>query len=102
MVFDPTETYLYSADMWANRIWTHKKDADGKLTLVGSVEAPKKGDHPRWVSIHQTGNYLYALMEGGNTLGQYVIDESTHLPVYTKQSYPLVPMCRCYHSFFCY
>lgn len=39
MVFDPTETYLYSADLRANKIWTHKKDEQGQLTLVGSVEA---------------------------------------------------------------
>ena len=26
MVFDPTETYLYSADLTANKIWTHIKD----------------------------------------------------------------------------
>ena len=25
MVFDSTEEYLYSADMWANKIWCHKK-----------------------------------------------------------------------------
>lgn len=25
MVFDPEEEYLYSADMWANKIWSHKK-----------------------------------------------------------------------------
>ena len=25
MVFDPEEEYLYSADMWANKIWCHKK-----------------------------------------------------------------------------
>lgn len=25
MVFDKDEEYLYSADMWANKIWTHKK-----------------------------------------------------------------------------
>ena len=50
MVFDPTETYLYSADMWANKVWTHKKDPKtGTLELVGSVDAPKKGDHPRYL-----------------------------------------------------
>ena len=50
MVFDPTETYLYSADMWANKVWAHKKDPEtGTLELVGSVDAPKKGDHPRYV-----------------------------------------------------
>lgn len=25
MVFDPSEEYLYSADMWANKVWCHKK-----------------------------------------------------------------------------
>ncbi|MCJ1309826.1 hypothetical protein MMC25_003487 [Agyrium rufum] len=92
MVFDPSETYLYSADMGANRIWTHQKDAEtGKLTLVGSVEAPQPGDHPRWVEMHSSGKYLYALMEAGNTLSVYAIDESTHMPVYTQITYPLIP-----------
>ena len=25
MVFDAAEEYLYSADMWANRVWCHRK-----------------------------------------------------------------------------
>lgn len=91
MVFDPTETYLYSADMWANKVWCHKKRADGQLDLVGSVDAPDKGDHPRWVAISPNGAYLYALMEGGNRLCMYLIDETTHMPVYTRQTYPLIP-----------
>jgi carboxy-cis,cis-muconate cyclase len=95
MVFDPTETYLYSADMWTNRIWCHKKDGEtGKLNLVGSVEAPKSGDHPRWVEIHPSGKVLYVLMEAGNTLEEYEVDPSTHLPTYAKKSYPLVPPCK--------
>lgn len=91
MVFDPSETYLYSADMWADKIWTHKKDSEGKLTLVGSIDAPTAGDHPRWVEIHPSGHYLYVLMEAGNRLGVYVIDEETHMPVFTHITYPLVP-----------
>lgn len=92
MVFDPTETYLYSADMWANKIWTHKKDGKtGELTLVGSVDAPQPGDHPRWVEMHPSGAYLYALMEAGNNLAVYVIDEHTHMPVWTRTTYPLIP-----------
>ncbi|PGH15545.1 hypothetical protein AJ79_02327 [Helicocarpus griseus UAMH5409] len=92
MVFDPTETYLYSADMGANKIWTHKKDPEtGTLTLVDSVEAPGPGDHPRWVEMHPSGNYLYALMEAGNRLAEYVIDEKTHTPVFTQKIYPLIP-----------
>ncbi|KAF2840329.1 carboxy-cis,cis-muconate cyclase [Patellaria atrata CBS 101060] len=92
MVFDPTETYLYSADMWANKIWTHKKDSlTGKVILVDSLEAPGSGDHPRWVAIHPSGKYLYVLMEAGNRLGVYVIDERSHTPVFTHMIYPLIP-----------
>ena len=92
MVFDPTETYLYSADMWANRVWCHKKiDADGRLETVGFTEAPAPKDHPRWVEMHPSGNYLYALMEGGNNLCEYVIDPQTKLPVYTHKTYPMIP-----------
>lgn len=89
MVFDPAETYLYSADLRGNKIWTHKKDSQGQLTLVGCVEAPDPGDHPRWVALNQ--NYLYVLMEAGNRLAVYVIDEQTHCPVFTHITYPLIP-----------
>jgi carboxy-cis,cis-muconate cyclase len=92
MVFDPTETYLYSADMWGNKIWTHEKDGQsGKLSLVGSVDAPASGDHPRWVELHPQGTYLYVLMEAGNNLAVYVIDQHTHMPVFTQLTYPLIP-----------
>jgi carboxy-cis,cis-muconate cyclase len=92
MVFDSSETYLYSADMGANRIWAHKKDSEtGHLSLLGSVEAPLPGDHPRWVELHPSGNYLYALMEAGNSLAVYLIDPQTHLPVFTHITYPLIP-----------
>jgi carboxy-cis,cis-muconate cyclase len=92
MVFDAEEEYLYSADMWANKVWTHKKDKEtGLLELVGSVDAPQPGDHPRWVEIHPGGKYLYSLNEAGNNLAVYVIDEKTHLPVFTHITHPLVP-----------
>jgi len=92
MVFDPTETFLYSADLRANKIWTHQKDrGTGKLALLGSLDAPDPGDHPRWVEMHPGGKYLYVLMEAGNNLAEYVIDPSTHLPVFTHKTYPLVP-----------
>ncbi|SPO04909.1 probable carboxy-cis,cis-muconate cyclase [Cephalotrichum gorgonifer] len=96
MVFDPTETYLYSADLTANKLWVHRKDPDaapetGAVVLVGSVDAPDARDHPRWVAMHPTGNYLYALMEKGNRICEYVIDPATHMPVYTNRSFPLIP-----------
>ncbi|KAJ4984410.1 carboxy-cis,cis-muconate cyclase [Stagonosporopsis vannaccii] len=92
MVFDPSETYLYSADMWANRIWCHKKiDEEGRMETVGYTEATQPKDHPRWVEMHPSGQYLYALMEGGNRLCEYVIDPQTKLPVYTHRTFPLIP-----------
>lgn len=89
MVFDASETYLYSADLRANKIWTHRKAEDGQLTLVGCVDAPDPGDHPRWVALN--GAYLYVLMEAGNRLAVYVIDEQTKCPVFTHITYPLIP-----------
>lgn len=92
MVFDASETYLYSADLTGNKIWTHRKDpTTGQLELAGCIQAPHTGDHPRWVALHPSGHYLYVLMEAGNRLGIYVIDDSTHLPVFTHITYPLVP-----------
>ena len=86
MVFDPTETYLYSADLKANKLWVHKKDpASGQVTLVGSVDAPDPRDHPRWVAMHPTGKYLYALMGKGNRVLEYVIDPATRMPVWTHR-----------------
>ncbi|KID92995.1 3-carboxy-cis,cis-muconate cyclase [Metarhizium guizhouense ARSEF 977] len=98
MVFDPSETYLYSADLKANKLWVHRRLAEAPsppqsatLELVGSVECPDARDHPRWVAMHPSGNYLYALMEKGNRLCEYLIDPATHMPVYTHRHYPLIP-----------
>ena len=112
MVFDPTETYLYSADLRANKLWVHRKadvtpasdpnaapatpDAapeptSNHLALVGSVDAPDPRHHPRWVALHPSGAYLYALMEKGNRLLEYVIDPHTHMPVWTRRAFPLIP-----------
>ena len=94
MVFDPTEAYLYSADLTANKLWVHRKVASspaGHVELVGSVDAPDPGDHPRWVAMHPSGRYLYALMEAGNRLCEYVIDPASRMPVYTHHAFPLIP-----------
>ena len=41
--------------------------------------------------MHPSGQYLYALMEAGNRLCEYVVDPRTHMPVYTHHAYPLIP-----------
>ncbi|KAF4122809.1 carboxy-cis,cis-muconate cyclase [Geosmithia morbida] len=110
MVFDPSGTHLYSADLRANKLWVHRKKEDendestpeaaasavsatsaGRLELVGSVDCPDGRDHPRWLAMHPSGHYLYALMEKGNVLREYVVDQATRMPVYTRRHWPLVP-----------
>lgn len=97
MVFDPSETYLYSADLKANKIWLHRRLKDrpfpqnASVELVGSVDCPDGRDHPRWVAMHPSGNYLYALMEKGNRICEYAVDPATHMPLYTDKQYPLIP-----------
>ncbi len=93
MVFDPTERYLYSADMYANKLWVHRRPdpASAAVELVGSVASPDESDHPRWVAMHPSGAHLYALMEKGNRLREYAIDGDTHLPAYTGRHFPLIP-----------
>jgi hypothetical protein len=87
--------------MWANRVWCHEKDVEGKLTTVGFTEAPGGKDHPRWVEMHPKGKYLYALMEAGNRVCEYTIDEVSHLPVYTDRCFPLIPPGTSSYSPFC-
>jgi len=91
MVFDPNEEYLYSADLRANKLWTHKKATDGKLTLIHQQSMPDAADHPRWVEISQNGKFLHVLMEGSNWLAEYSINLDTHLPEYTGKRFPLIP-----------
>lgn len=93
MVFDPSETYLYSADLKANKLWVHRKRDPSRpeLDLVGAVDCDDPRDHPRWVAIHPSGSYLYALMEKGNRVCEYLIDPASHLPVYTHRHWPLIP-----------
>lgn len=93
MVFDPTEEYLYSADLTANKLWVHRRpNLDSpEVELVGSVDCDDERDHPRWVAMHPTGKYLYALMEKGNRICEYLIDPATRLPVYTHRHFPLIP-----------
>ncbi|MCJ1442006.1 MAG: hypothetical protein MMC23_002498 [Stictis urceolatum] len=94
MVFDSSESYLYSADMHANCIWTHLKDpSTGTLALVSRTPAPAEGDQPRWVAMHPSGRYLYACMEKGNRLAEYLIDPESHRPVFTHHTWPLSPPC---------
>lgn len=91
-VFDSEGTYIYSADLRANKIWVHRRRGPSpELELVGSVSCSDEHDHPRWLAMHPSGTFLYVLMETGNRLCEYRICPSTNLPLYTERHYPLIP-----------
>ncbi|KOS23095.1 Carboxy-cis [Escovopsis weberi] len=93
MVFDPpTGTYLYSADLRANKIWVHRRPdpARPELRLVGAIPCPDPRDHPRWVAMPASGRFLYVLMEKGNRLCEFAVDDA-HMPAFTGRAFPLIP-----------
>ncbi|ATY58868.1 3-carboxy-cis,cis-muconate cyclase [Cordyceps militaris] len=93
MVFDAEERHLYSADLSANKLWVHRRPDPlrAEVELVGSVDAPDARDHPRWVALHPSGAYLYALMEKGNRVCEYAVDADSRMPAYTGRAFPLIP-----------
>jgi carboxy-cis,cis-muconate cyclase len=91
MAIDPTSNYLYSADWRNGQIWTHKIGGDGSLISLGSVDAPSAVSAPRSIAIHPSGKSLYVALEGWNAVALYSINTTSHLPVYTKALYTLIP-----------
>lgn len=74
----PPELRLYSADLGADAIWTHRilgvgDGADaisvaqgGKLSMNEAGSGQQM--HPRHLAVHPAGTVLYAVMEAGNSL----------------------------------
>ena len=91
LAFGPEEKLLYSADLSADKIWTHAIGEDGRVSLVDRYELPKAGMHPRHLAAHPDGKYLYVLMEHENTLVEYEVDEKTGAPVKELQTFSLLP-----------
>jgi carboxy-cis,cis-muconate cyclase len=91
MAMDPSYSYLYSSDWKNGKIWTHKVNPDGSLTVVGSVDSPSPVSAPRSVVVHPGGKALYVILEAWNAVAYYTINQTTHLPVYTNGLYPLLP-----------
>ncbi|TQW08710.1 carboxy-cis,cis-muconate cyclase [Cordyceps javanica] len=95
---DDGERFLYSADLSANKLWVHRRPDPSRpeVELVGGVDAPDARDHPRWVAMHPSGAHLYALMEKGNRICEYAVDNNgrdngTGMITYTGRHFPLIP-----------
>lgn len=92
-VFHPDGRHLYSADLSANKIWLHRRPdpASPRLEFVAAVDAPDPHDHPRWVAVHPSGRILYILMEKGNRVCEFAIDQPDRVPTFTGRHFSLVP-----------
>lgn len=88
--FSADSKLLYSADLTGNAIWTHFIDQEtGTVTWANITYAPQQTSHPRHVSVHPSGKFLYVLMEGSSTLAQYSIDPVNGFPIFMND-YPLL------------
>ncbi|KAI3336324.1 carboxy-cis,cis-muconate cyclase [Xylariaceae sp. AK1471] len=87
----PDGEFLISADTKGNLLWTHKIDrATGTLLNVSSIEGPSEGSGPRHVTIHENGNYVYAVLEESSEVAQYSISSDGTLSL-LDDPYPLLP-----------
>lgn len=83
---------LYSADWGEDTLWTHRIDnATGNVQEVGSLTMPTAGIHPRHLTVHPNGTYVYVVMEAGNELVQFSLGEKYGNAVEDTASYSLIP-----------
>jgi carboxy-cis,cis-muconate cyclase len=100
MAMDPSNSHLYSSDWRTGKLWTHKVNSDGSLTVVSSVDGPSAVSAPRTIVVHPSGRALYVVLEGWNAVALYTINPATRLPVYTGGLFPLLPSSRLFLFFF--
>jgi carboxy-cis,cis-muconate cyclase len=89
LAFHPSGRFMYSADLWGRRMWTHAIErATGKLTYVAD---DKSHGEPRHVNVHPNGKFAYAILEDTNEVVEYAINSSTGAAKYTGKAYSVVP-----------
>ncbi|KAI1828256.1 carboxy-cis,cis-muconate cyclase [Xylaria intraflava] len=86
----PNGEFLLSADTKGNLIWTHKIDQlTGRLSFVSVINGPSKGAGPRHLAIHESGKFVYVVLEESSEVAQYSIhDDGVLSPV--GDIYPLL------------
>ncbi|KAK7722019.1 hypothetical protein SLS63_009300 [Diaporthe eres] len=79
--FHPTGSYLYTADMGEDAVWTHALDATtGEVTLVGN--STYSGGDPRHINVHPSGRYAYSITEHTSEVLLLSVDNSTGLATF--------------------
>lgn len=71
---------------------------DGKVSAVTTYPIPTAGMHPRHLTAHSSGSYLYVVLEAGNALIEYSIDEDTVAAKAQVNSYSLIPAGKSKHA----
>ncbi len=85
------KSLLYSADLSADAIWTHKVSAaDAKVSAIGSYSL-NAGSHPRHVVAHPNGAYVYAVLEAVDAVIAYKFDGNTQVVASEDSAYSLIP-----------
>lgn len=74
--FHPSGDFLYTADMGARSVWTHKIDrATGAVSFVANASCDDGSI--RHVNAHPSGAYAYGMTEDTSTVVLLAIDNST-------------------------
>ncbi|KAE8444559.1 hypothetical protein EG329_014483 [Mollisiaceae sp. DMI_Dod_QoI] len=77
LAFGPNDEVLYSADLSGDAVWTHKVHSSGSVEAVSSYPMPETGMHPRHLIAHPSGRYIYVVMEAGNEIVAYSVNNIT-------------------------
>lgn len=81
---------LYSADLNGDAIWTHRVGWAGRAKYVGRFGV-KAGSHPRHLAAHPGGKRLYAVMEAGNRVAAFQVDQETTEADAEEATFSLIP-----------
>ena len=82
---------LYSADLSGDGVWTHSIGTDGKVAAVGTLAMNRTGLHPRHIAAHSAGQRVYVVLEAGNAVIEYFLNEDTQAVETQVNSYSLIP-----------
>jgi carboxy-cis,cis-muconate cyclase len=91
LAFSADGTSLYSADLSGDGVWTQAVGTDGKVTAVATFPMSTAGAHPKHLTAHSSGSYLYVVLEAGNALIEYSLNADTAAVRAQVNSYSLIP-----------
>jgi len=86
---------LYAADLGGNSIWASNIDKAGKAGAGRRYQFSETEMHPRHMTTHPNGTYLYAIMEAGTSFKALRVGEMEVDIAAAGNEYMLVPEGSC-------